>query len=128
MLMTPPLRNTSSEVEAFSESSENWCRKMFVSKNALVSLMTTTGMGFQPVELEVLGDETAIFAQARKHVLTPLGPLDLQRASSCDANIDVVALFEVQDLHDHGGQPDGQAVSPLRDLHIGPLDIHWVGV
>src|SRR5687768_3283425 len=126
--MTPPPRMTFSEAAAFAASSENPYSRTFVSKNALSPLIATTGIGFEPIELEVLGKEAAVLAQPRQHVLQALGALDLERAGACDANVYVVALLQVHDIHDSGGEPDGEAVSPLGDLHPGPLDIRWVDV
>src|SRR5262245_3330068 len=111
--MTPPALITFSEAVALAASSENSCRRTFVSKNALLSLIATTSIGLEAIEFEVLGDEAPVLAQPSQHLFEPLAALDLETACPYDPYVDLVSLLEVHDIDDSRRQPNCQAVAPL---------------
>src|SRR5262245_48826671 len=122
--MTPPDRRTFSEAAAFAVSSENSCRRTFVSKNALLSLIATTGIGLEAIELEVLGDNAPVFAQPSQHLFEPLATLDLDAVRPYDPYVDLGSLLEAHNVDDCCGQSNCPAVAPLGDFHDPFLDIH----
>src|SRR5918999_784887 len=88
--------------------------RTLVSRNALALIRLV------PIEPEALRQRAPERAQPGKCLLTALVARDLETAHAGDHDLDVVALLQIERLDDHLGQANGEAVSPLRDLHAKP--------
>src|SRR5581483_5218921 len=118
-LMVPPAARRSSVCSAFPDSVSVRYTSTLESKKT-----PSTLIGFEPVELEVLGQSSAVLAKPREK-RSPIGRLpDLDHLRAQRMNLDVVAFLQAERLHDGGRQAYREAVAPFCDLHSSLLDIH----
>src|SRR5882762_5975876 len=85
--------------------------------STLVSKNTLSRMRFYSVKDESRRQGTAQFAQATERLLFALIATYLEDSPAGDSNLNVISFLEIERLHHCGGQSNGQAITPFRDLH-----------
>src|ERR1700728_2693374 len=89
---------------------------MVVSRNAL-SLIRKI-----PVKGKPSGQRPPQLPQPRKRDFFLSVSAYLELSGAGDANLDLIAVLQVQCVYDTRGQPDSKTISPFRYLH----DFSWI--
>src|SRR5262249_55410359 len=82
------------------------------------------GVRLVAVELPVGRQRDRKLPDALHRALSATVKRDIKSALAGDADLDLVALLQLQRLDNHSGKPDGKAVAPFTNSHDRPLDIH----
>jgi len=83
-----------------------------VSKN-----VSASGIGFEPVEVEIRRQSTSEFSYPRKEFARGGRFFDFESASSRNVDFHIIPFTKLERFHNSSRQSDGQAISPFRNLH-----------
>jgi hypothetical protein len=75
------------------------------------------GIGVFAVEREVVGQTSAERPQSLQQLISPWLSRHGKFARVGNANLDFIARLQLQQFDDGGGETNGEAIAPFRNLH-----------